>query len=876
MRSPVVAYGGTLSALAAAVLLRWLLDPVLGDSLPLVTLFGAVAGAVWLGGYRPALLAVVLGYFACDYLFIEPRGTFALLSARNLVGLLAYLATCAIIVGFGESLRLAHRRADEGRELLRVTFASIGDAVITTDTEGRITCLNAVAQSLTGWRQSDALGQPLDTVFRIVNEQTREAVENPAIRVLRDGVIVGLANHTVLVAKDGTEQPIDDSASPIRDAQGRLLGCVLIFRDITARRKAEEALRRTEERTRSVVNNVIDGIITIDERGVVQSFNPAAERLFGYSASEAIGQNVSILMPEPYHHEHDDYLRNYLRTGEAKIIGIGREVVGRRKEGSTFPMELAVSEFSLGGRRHFTGIVRDITERKKAERLLRESETRFRQLADAMPQIVWTARPDGYVDYFNERWYEYTGFPRGEYGQQSWEPILHPDDVQRCADTYFGSIKAEKPYQIEYRFKDRRSGGYRWFLGRAVPVRDEQDHIIRWFGTCTDIDDTKRAEEMLKEADRRKNEFLATLAHELRNPLAPIRNAVQILLVKGPPLPDLQWARQVIDRQVRQMARLLDDLLDVSRISHGMLDLRKERVELAAVVQSAVETSRPLIDGGGHELTVDLPAEPVYLDADPVRLAQIFSNLLTNAAKYTEAGGHIRLAGERRGEELVVSVKDDGVGIGAEMLPRIFDIFSQARRVLERSQGGLGIGLSLVRELARLHGGGIEAHSEGPGRGSEFIVRLPVVAEKGMPEAATRREADEPRVMSKRRLLIVDDLKDTADSLAMLLNMKGHDVHTAYDGEEAIAAAAKLRPEVVLLDIGMPKLNGYDACRHIREQSWGEGVFIVALTGWGQEDDRRATEEAGFDHHMVKPVDPAALLQLLASLPAEPGSRQVF
>jgi CheY-like chemotaxis protein len=302
------------------------------------------------------------------------------------------------------------------------------------------------------------------------------------------------------------------------------------------------------------------------------------------------------------------------------------------------------------------------------------------------------------------------------------------------------------------------------------------------------------------------------------------------------------------------------------------MELRKERVELAAVVRSAVETSRPLIDGNGHELTVVLPPEPVHLHADPVRLAQVLSNLLNNAAKYTPKGGRIRLSAERKGADVVVSVKDDGIGIAAEMLPRVFHIFSQADRVLERSQGGLGIGLALVRGLVELHGGSIEARSEGPGRGSEFVVRLPVVMGEPIRGAAVAGEQVEMAGTAKRRLLIVDDLKDSVDSWAMLLSMMGHQVHTAYDGEEALVAAEKFRPEVALLDIGMPKLNGYEVCRRIREQPWGKGMILVAVTGWGQEDDRRRTEDAGFDHHMVKPVDPAALAQLLASLPTQQRS----
>jgi CheY-like chemotaxis protein len=350
--------------------------------------------------------------------------------------------------------------------------------------------------------------------------------------------------------------------------------------------------------------------------------------------------------------------------------------------------------------------------------------------------------------------------------------------------------------------------------------------------------------------------------------LAPIRNAVEILSVSGTSVPALQWGRDVIDRQVRHMARLLDDLLDVSRISHGKMELRKVRVELATVVQSAIETSRPLIEGGGHELTVALPPAPIYLEADPVRLAQVFSNLLNNAARYTEANGCIRLSVERQGSDVVASVTDNGIGIAAESLPRIFEMFAQATPALERSQSGLGIGLSLVKGVVELHGGRIEARSDGPGRGSEFVVRLPIILEKQLQEAKPQGHDDGSLCVAKCRILIVDDLKDSADSLAMLLRMSSHEVHTAYDGEEAVVAAEKFRPEVILLDIGMPKLNGYDACRRIREEPWGKDIFLIAVTGWGQEDDRRSTEEAGFNGHMVKPVNSRELMKVLAGLKA--------
>jgi signal transduction histidine kinase/CheY-like chemotaxis protein len=346
----------------------------------------------------------------------------------------------------------------------------------------------------------------------------------------------------------------------------------------------------------------------------------------------------------------------------------------------------------------------------------------------------------------------------------------------------------------------------------------------------------------LRDADRRKDEFLATLAHELRNPLASIRNGLQIMRLAGTSGAAAEQARTMMERQLTQMVRLVDDLLDVSRITRGKIELRKERVELAAVVASAVETSRPLIEASGHELTVTLPPEPIPLDADLTRLAQTFSNLLNNAARYTEQGGHIWLTAERHGGEVMVKVRDTGLGIPADMLPKIFEMFTQVDRSLERSQGGLGIGLTLVKRLVEMHGGSVEARSDGPGKGSEFTVRLPVaVASASQQPQPSKGEGEKTAAPAKRRILVVDDNVDAAASLSMMFGIMGMEVRTAYDGLEAVEAAAAFNPDVVLLDIGLPKLNGYEAARRIREQPWGKDMVLVAVTGWGQEEDRRPT-----------------------------------
>jgi PAS domain S-box-containing protein len=380
----------------------------------------------------------------------------------------------------------------------------------------------------------------------------------------------------------------------------------------------------------------------------------------------------------------------------------------------------------------------------------------------------------------------------------------------------------------------------------------------------------RASEAALREADRRKDDFLATLAHELRNPLAPIRSSVEVLRHQPAADEAAVRAKAVIDRQVRQMARLLDDLLDVSRITRNKLHLRRQRVTLAEVVGAAVETSRPLVDDGRHSLQVALPPGPVVLDADPVRLAQVFSNLLNNAAKYTDPGGHITLEATVAGGEVCVSVRDTGIGIAAELQPRLFDMFTQAEPALERSQGGLGIGLSLVRGLTELHGGSVEAMSGGPGAGSTFKVTLPLASpsRERAPEVPVRAGA----AMPARRVLVADDLRDGADTLALLLRLDGHDAHAVYGGDEAVEAAATLRPDIVLLDIGMPRVNGYEAARRIREAPWGASMTLIAATGWGQQHDKARAREAGFDHHLTKPIEPDHLRALIGRIPAPGGT----
>jgi PAS domain S-box-containing protein len=880
VRNRPLSFALAFAGLIAAVALRWLLDPVMGDTFPLVTLFGAVAGAVWLGGYRPAVVISIIGYFACDYLFIEPRGRIAFTGLGHVVGLVAYLFTCALIIAVGEAMRVAQIRASERGEVLRVTLGSIGDAVITTDTEGRITYMNPVSESLTGWTAGDAAGQPLDAVFRIVNEDTRNPVMNPATKALREGIVVGLANHTVLIRKDGSELPIDDSAAPIKSEHGEVSGCVLIFRDVSALRRVERERASQLLIARllaSIVESSDDAIIRKSLNGIIQTWNAAAERLFGYTAEQAIGRHISLVIPTDRIAEEDQIVAS-LKAGR-RIDHFETERV--RSDGRRILVSLTISPIKDddGNVIAASKIVRDVTQQRRSEQRERQllaeaaaANAKFQAFFDQGALFAGLADVAGNILELNRRSWEASGATREDIiGKPFWEgPWWRmSSDLVEQAKAAWAQAASGQAFRGEFPFVS--ADGSRHMTDLTIqPIKDAAGGVLFLALTGADIterkqleDDLRRSAEELSEADRRKNEFLAMLAHELRNPLAPIRNAVRALRLGANDLEAVRSASGMLERQVIQMARLVDDLLDMSRITRGKIELRPERIELAPVLNDAVDAVRGLYKSMNHELTVRLPSRPVYLNADPARLTQVVGNLLHNAAKFTDRGGRVWLTAEEEAGRAVIRVRDNGIGVDRAQLPRLFEMFTQVDTSLERSRDGLGIGLTLVKTLVELQGGTVAAHSDGLGRGSEFTVRLPVLTEKAKP--ASRPAASPPPPAASRRVLIVDDNDDGAESLAMLLRISGHQTYKAHDGIAAIEEAERLRPDAVLLDIGLPGMNGYEACRRIREQPWGKDVLLVALTGWGQEEDRHRSEAAGFDAHMVKPADLDALLTLLAS-----------
>ena len=499
------------------------------------------------------------------------------------------------------------------------------------------------------------------------------------------------------------------------------------------------------------------------------------------------------------------------------------------------------------------------------------AQERLRFLADTIPSIVWTCAPDGTITYANRNWFDYYGRPgEGEGPSALTRLVLHPDDSAGVHDLVVASLEAGEKFEFEARHRNHE-GRYSWFMTRAVPWRNDAGNVVSWFGISTSVDEMKQLMERLRQADQRKDEFLATLAHELRNPLAPLLNALNIRRLATPeatgPLQDL------MERQLALLVRLIDDLLDIARITRGKLELRKSTTTLQDVLGSAIETAMPLVEQGGHQLHVQMPEEPVPMHADSMRLSQVFANLLNNAAKYSDSGGSIELIAAADDRAIQVRVRDRGIGLTPEQASDIFELFSQADTAVERARGGLGIGLTLVRRLAEMHGGDVTVRSDGLGRGSEFLVRLPrdpLPASAAAPTERLPAIAAPTRNSSaaRHRALIVDDNRDAADTLAMMLELLGMEVHCLYEPAGFEACFDAFAPNVVFLDVGMPGRSGYDVAQALRATPHGSGILLVAVTGWGQPEDRRRTQAAGFDHHLVKPPELPAIQAICSLLDA--------
>jgi PAS domain S-box-containing protein len=682
------------------------------------------------------------------------------------------------------------------------------------------------------------------------------------VPLLKDGRLVAL----LAVHRRGAHQWLPAELELIESVAERTWDAVERARAQQAQRRAVAQYERQARLFDGVASTTPDFVYMFDREGHFQYANRRLLEVWGMALPDIVGKTCRELGYEQWH--HDMHMREI-----AQVIATRHPIKGEVPFKAPLTGVFGVYEYIFtpvlgpdGEVEAIAGTTRDVTERKLGEDDVRRRSEQFQSLLEGAPIGMFLVNADLRLVQVNPAALRALGAYDGPLHGRGLEEVLMRVWGQAFAaaliEMFRHTLNTGEPFHEPEGAGTRVDTGARAYYDWRIQRIRQPDGTLGVLCYFTDITDRKRAEAALREADRRKDEFLATLAHELRNPLAPVRAAVQILNRKGPNDPQLQAARDIIERQVSYMVRLIDDLLEVSRITLGKLELRRERTTLHQVLDVAVEIARPHLQ---QELQVMLPPQPVELDADPTRLAQVFGNLLTNACRYTPAGGHIAVEARVEDGELVVRVRDDGIGIAPEHLPRLFQMFSQVESAGSRAQGGLGIGLALAKGIVELHGGRVAAHSEGAGRGTEFTVRLPIAATPAAAAPPAPHERAHP-ALAGRRILVVDDNEDSALTLATLLELEGAQVQAAHDGEQAVALAQQLGPELILLDIGLPRMNGYEACRAIRAQAGVPRPAIVALTGWGQQEDRRKTAEAGFDGHLVKPVDHAQLLRMIDEL----------
>jgi PAS domain S-box-containing protein len=675
---------------------------------------------------------------------------------------------------------------------------------------------------------------------------------------------------------------VDFVFQPVFDGHGGVRGIFVQGADVTDHvesekrcQEAAEMAARQRDRLNSLLETVPNGILIADADGKLVGGNPAMDGIWGadyplsenwreYAAYKGWWSDGSARHGQPV--APGEWPMSRALRGEEGIRDIidiepfGRPGMRRTVVISAVPTRDAAGKVDGALVTHF-----DISDQVRTEAALRESEIKFRAIANAIPHLVWSNLPDGTHDFYNDRWYEYTGFAAGLKDTEEWAELVHRDDRERAGKLWRHSLATGAPYEIEYRVRYHPTGEYRWCLCRALPVHDADGRLIRWLGTVTDVHEQRLTADELRRASEKKDEFLAMLAHELRNPLAPIKAAAHLLKLTGADHPRMGQAASIIERQVGHMTELVDDLLDVSRVTRGLVELEMQTIDMKTVVSSAVEQVKPVIEARAHALHVHVGAEHAAVRGDHTRLVQVLVNLLTNAAKYTPQGGSIDVGVHVEEDTVRVAVADNGSGIEPALLPCVFDIFTQGVRTPDRSQGGLGIGLALVKSLVALHGGQVRARSEGPGRGSVFDVTLPLLAHAQPAPGAAALPGHEPGAAAGKRILVVDDNVDAATTLGELLMALGHEVLVRFDGESVLADAAAFAPDVLVLDIGLPDMDGYELARRLRSEPATAQARFLALTGYGQAHDRTLARAAGFDHHFVKPVDIAALQAVLGT-----------
>ncbi|MGH8217358.1 MAG: hybrid sensor histidine kinase/response regulator [Steroidobacteraceae bacterium] len=766
--------------------------------------------------------------------------------------------------------------------MLRAIVRDVQDhAVFLLDADGRIRSWSSGAQTLTGYAAAEVLGEPFAMLFPA--EESERAVRTLGSARAQERC----EDEGWQVRRDGSRSWTSFAVTALQTEGGEFGGYLAISRDLSERLSRERALKESEERFRMLVEGVRDyAIFTLDPGGCVRSWNAGARQIKGYEAHEIIGSHFSrFYPPEAIGRGGPDHALR-IAAIEGRFEDEGWRL---RKDGTRFWANAIITALrdESGELKGFTKITRDLSERRRREEQLRESEQRFRLLVESgHDHALFMLDNRGFVSSWNAGAERIEGYRTEEIVGRHFSNFYRAEDVS--VDRPWHELAAARRAGLAELegWRVRKDGTVFWAKVVLSVIVDGQGELVGFAHVTRDLTQ-QRHTEALENAAARMNEFIAMLAHELRNPLAPIRNAVMLMQKRGLGDTVLESMRVTIDRQSRNLERIVSELLDASRVARGELLLDEHSLDLRETIERAIETTCPAVERGKHELHVSMPGEPVRIVADELRLGQAFVNLLNNAAKYMAPHGHIWLTVERRRSEIAISVRDSGVGIRPEMLSRVFELFVQDRETLERSGGGLGVGLALVRRIVELHGGRVEARSEGRGRGSEFLVHLPAAPEAGGGEtigpaaaacaaptasgAAASGEAARPDAslaeaaaeLPRRRVLIVDDNADAAQALDSLLTSMGQETAVVYDGFAALEAVARFHPDLVLLDVGMPQLDGYEVARRLRSPPGGQRLTLAAVTGWGQNADRRRAHEAGFDRHCAKPLSEASLRELI-------------
>ncbi len=861
---------------------RLLLVPSLGIELPYLTFTVGVMAAAWWGGWRSGVFATAASAIATLFFFVEPLYSLRLARALDFIGVFVFMLSGLLISMFVEALHRARREVvaqyqrlsaaaahgEEHRahalaqgERLRQTLMSIGDAVIVTDQRGRVETMNTAAEQLTGRVLADVHMLDVEQVLRLVDERQQQPMRSPVARALVEGRVLQLASPALLVHADGRRIPIEDSAAPIRNADGSVIGCVIVFRDVSERRTAAAVARAHESALTDLFENANVGLRWVGPDGIIRRANDEELRMLGYERDEYEGHHVREF------HEDPQVAADVLATFDNRrgLRGIATRM--RCKDGSLKDVMINCTVSTGADAAVNTWcFTLDVSDRVAAER----TQALLASVVESSDDAIITKSLDGIVTSWNAGAARLFGYAADEAVGRNITLIIPPDrwkdEVRILAQVGRGELVPAFETQ-----RVRQDGTLVPVSLSVSPVRDASGRVIGASKTARDISHRIAMESELREAARRKDEFLATLAHELRNPLAPMRHALHLLAALEPDSPRVAHVVGILTRQMDQMVRLIDDLMDISRIDRNKLALRRTTVELSTLVRQAVETVRPLVDTSRHTLSVEIPEQPIPLDVDHVRMVQVLTNLLSNAVKFTNPGGIIAIVAQQNSGQLHIRVSDNGIGIAPHRLASIFDIFAQGHERQEDSRGGLGIGLTLVRRIVELHGGRAYVESAGIGSGTTAVIELPLGVRASPVHPGGAVVVPAPH-LTGRRILVVDDMRDHAETLAELLSVYGGAAVCAFDGAAAVRAFEQQPADVVLLDLGMPHISGFDVCRTIRALPGGPQAVLVALTGWGQEGDRDRTRAAGFDAHLVKPVDLPALLEQLRDLLATRSS----